>query len=103
MDRTDHTLVQHPPGLPEPSYVSLVLTTIAAELERTRNRRDLLTDIHLRRAYTVSVAAVTGRRNLPDPVANEVSQKVAGLLPDPAAVLTHGDCATRLRQLAEAV
>lgn len=94
---------QHTPPLPEPSYVSLTLSTIAAELERVANRRDLVTVIGLRRAYTVSVAAVTGTRNLPDPVANEVSEKVADLLPDPALTITHGECCTRLRQLAEAV
>lgn len=103
VDRTDHTLKQHPPGLPEPSYVSLTLTTIADELERTGNRRDILTNIALRRAYTVSIAAIVGRRNLPTPVANEVSQKVAELLPDPDLTATHGATADRLRQLAEAV
>lgn len=103
MKATDHAPQQHPPGLPEPSYASAVLTTMAAELERTGNRRDILTNIALRRAYTVSVAAIVGRRNLPDPVANEVSQKVADLLPDPDLTATHGATADRLRELAEAV
>lgn len=100
---TDQLNTKHPPGLPEPSYVSLTLTTMAAELERVANRRTLLTDLRLRSAYVASVAAVTGTRNLPDAVANEVGEKVADLLPDPALTITHGETVARLRQLAGAV
>ncbi|NUS13461.1 MAG: hypothetical protein HOY69_19005 [Streptomyces sp.] len=92
---------QHTPPLPEPSYASAVLTTMAAELERTGNRRDILTNIALRRAYTVSIAAKL--HQLPTAVADEVSQKVADLLPDPDLTATHGATADRLRELAEAV
>ena len=101
MDRTDHSPTQHPPGLPEPSYARQVITTIAAELERTGNRRDLVTGIDMRRAFTVSVAARL--HQLPTPVADEVSAKVADLLPDPALTITRSECTHRLRQLAEAV
>lgn len=101
MDRTDHQVAQHPPGLPEPSYASQVLTTMASELNRTGNRRDLVTDIRLRRAYTVAVAAKL--HQLPTAVADEVAVKVADLLPDPTLTITHGETVTRLRQLAEAV
>jgi hypothetical protein len=92
---------QPTPPLPEPTYASVVLTTVAAELERTGNRRDLVSDIALRRAFTVSVAARL--HTLPTAVADEVSKKVADLLPDPALIITRGACTLRLRQLAEAV
>lgn len=98
---TDHFPAQHPPGLPEPSYARQVITTIAAELERTGNRRDLVTDVSLRRAFTVSVAAKL--HSLPTPVADEVSTQVADLLPDPTLTITRSACVHRLRELAEAL
>ncbi|GED89335.1 hypothetical protein [Streptomyces sp. 6-11-2] len=74
---------------------------MADEVERAGNRRDLITHIALRRAYTVAVAAKL--HQLPTPVADEVSAKVAGLLPDPAATLLRSECTSRLRELTEAV
>ncbi|MFJ5151396.1 hypothetical protein ACIQCF_07370 [Streptomyces sp. NPDC088353] len=74
---------------------------MADEVERAGNQRDLITDIALRRAYTVAVAAKL--HQLPTLVADEVSAKVADLLPDPAATLLRGDCTSRLRELAEAM
>lgn len=101
MQATDHAWAQHPPGLAEPSYASLVLTTMASELERVTNRGTLVTEVRTRRAYVVSVAAVTGRRNLPDAVANEVGEKVARQLPPLPDTMTCHQYAQWLREIAE--
>lgn len=89
--------------LPEPSYVSTVLATIAAGLECSAPADTPVTDGVLRRAYNVAVATVTGIPNLPDNVANEVSEKTATLLPDIALDATRASYAQLLRDLAEAV
>ncbi len=100
---TDHVLTQHPPVLTEPSYVCTVLATMAADLECSAPADAPVTDGTLRRAYNVAVATVTGGRNLPDNVANEVSEQVAQLLPDIALDATHASYAQLLRDLAEAM
>lgn len=92
---------QHSPQLPEPSYASVVLTTMAAWMERVANRRRLLTEVGLRRAFTVAVAARL--HQLPTAVADEVAARVARMLPDCGPVTTHGQYAAVLRQLAEDV
>jgi hypothetical protein len=101
--RTDHVLDQHPPGLPEPSYARLTIESIARVLEMPGNRGRLISEPTLRRAYEISVATTVTVHNLPDPVANTVSERVAQLLPDAPANTTHGTYAQQLRQLAEAV
>jgi CRP-like cAMP-binding protein len=95
--------IQQPQGqpstpLPEPSYAQQVIETIAAELERTANRRRLLTEVGLRRAFTVSVAARL--HHLPTAVANEGADHVAELLPDTGPLITHGEYALHLREIA---
>ncbi|MGW4042983.1 hypothetical protein [Streptomyces sp. NPDC004721] len=98
-NRTDQPLPQHTPALPEPSYARQVLDVIVDELERTGNRRRLLTEVGLRRAFTVAVAAKL--HALPTAVANEVSEQVAKLLPNTGPVITHGGYATLLREIAQ--
>jgi hypothetical protein len=92
---------QHTPPLPEPSYARQVIEVMAAELERTGNRRRLLTEVGLRRAFTVAVAAKL--HTLPTVVANEVADRVAALLPGSGPLDTHGAYAQQLRKIAEAV
>jgi hypothetical protein len=99
--RTDRPPERPTPAIPEPSYAQQVIGCMAAELERTGNHRDLITDITLRRMFTVAVAAKL--HQLPTPVADEVASKVADRLPDPALTITLGDCITRLRETAEAL
>lgn len=98
--RTDQALAQHPPGLPEPSYASRTLTTIA-ELVDLARPDSLIGELGLRRLFTVAVA--TELHDLPTNVADEVSAKVDGLLPPLAPESTCGPYAQQLRQLAEAV
>lgn len=94
------TTLAHP-VLPEPSYASTVIATMADELERTGNRRRLLTEVGLNRAFTVAVAARL--HALPTIVADEVSERVARLLPPLAPDTTCGQYAPLLRTLAGVV
>lgn len=89
---------QHSPALPEPSYARQVIEAIATELERPANRRRLLTEVGLRRAFNTAVAVRL--HQLPTPVANEVSDRVAAMLPDSTPAATHGQYAEVLRELA---
>ncbi|GAB2731684.1 hypothetical protein [Streptomyces bullii] len=98
--RTDQPPDQ-PTPLPGPSYVRQVLDCMADEMERLSNRRRLLTEVGLRRAFNVAVA--TQLHELPTAVADEASDKAAELLPDTGPIITHGEYATLLRQVAEAV
>jgi hypothetical protein len=74
---------------------------MADELERTNLRRQLLDDIHTRRAFTVAVAARL--HTLPTVVGNEVSERVAKLLPPLAPDSTTSTYAPLLRTLARTV
>ncbi|MFB7461266.1 hypothetical protein [Streptomyces sp. NPDC056188] len=87
---------QKPPEPPSPelSHAHRVLTVMADELERLSNRRRLLTEVGLRRAYTAAIGTV------PAEVADAVGDQVAALLPGSGPTITHGDYARLLRQIA---
>jgi hypothetical protein len=103
VDRTDHTPAQHPPGLPEPSYARRLLDAIADVMEFPSNRDRILDEPDRRRIFNLTVATIVTVQDLPDPVANETSEKVARLLPPIDDGTTHSAYAQQLRQLAEAV
>lgn len=100
-NRTDHAPTQHPPGLPEPSYARIVVEGIACNIDLKGYGTYPLSDDTRRRAFNVAVAQHLYA--LPDPVANEVSEKVAAALPPLTYGVTHREYATQLHQLAEAV
>ncbi|MFB6955484.1 hypothetical protein ACFCYB_00250 [Streptomyces sp. NPDC056309] len=97
MDRKATPAPPEPPGSPhgEPSHVRSVLDVMAHELERLSNRRRLLTEVGLRRAFTAAIGTV------PTEVADEVGDRVTALLPDTGPVITHGGYATLLREIAQ--
>ncbi|MFD4968930.1 hypothetical protein [Streptomyces sp. NPDC058424] len=72
-----------------------MLDVMADELERLSNRRRLLTEVGLHRAFTAAIGTV------PTEVAFEVGDHVTALLPDTGPVITHGGYATLLREIAQ--
>lgn len=102
-NRTDQPAAQPTPVLPEPSYARLSLQAMAGDLEQTEPAATPMTEPALHRAYVVCVAKVTGCLNLPDPVADEVSEKVGRLLPPINPGITYGEYAPLLRTLARTV
>lgn len=96
---TDHAPTQHPPGLPEPSYARRTLEAVADNLWLSRFHENLLSEDDRRRAFNVAVA--TALHELPDAVANEVSEKVAKALPPLDGSLTLAQYALWLREIAE--
>lgn len=93
MDRNDR-----PPEQPTP-HARTVIEAIAAYMEAPPNRGRLLTRIGVQRAFNIAVAARL--HDLPTAVADEVSDRVAELLPDTGPTITHGEYAKLLRQVAE--
>ena len=103
MQATDHQVEQHPPGLPEPSYARRTMEAVADNLWLSAFHENLLSDRDRRRAFNVAVATTVTDYELPDAVANEVSEKVAHALPPITNGITQGQYALQLRRLAEAV
>ncbi|MGW5123264.1 hypothetical protein ACWEQ7_04215 [Streptomyces sp. NPDC004069] len=97
MDRKATPAPPEPPGSPhgETSHTRSVLGVMVDELERTANRRRLLTEVGLRRAFTAAIGTV------PTEVADKVGDRVTALLPDTGPVITHGGYATLLREIAQ--
>lgn len=85
--------------LTEPSYAARTITRIAEHLEQRGGRQ--LTDGKLRRAFTVAAAAEL--HTLPDPVANQVTEKVARLLPPLRPGITSSEYVPLLNTLARTV
>lgn len=89
---------QPTPTPPEPSHVRRVLDAIADELERPSNRRRLLTEVGLRRAFNTAVEAKLN--SVPTEIGDQAADQAAEMLPDSGPVITHGAYARLLREVA---
>lgn len=96
-NRTDQPPDQPTPALPEPSYASQVLTLAAAELERMGKAR-VITEINLRRAFRVAVAARL--HSLPTVVADKAAATAWAAIPPGIEGNTHRVQAAVLRGVA---
>lgn len=99
---TDQRVVQPSPALPEPSYARQVIDRIT-ELLTLAKPDSLVSSIGLRRVFTVAVAEQVTLLNLPDAVANTVTERVDRLLPPVAPDTTVEAYTGLLRTLARTV
>lgn len=93
---------QTTPVLPEPSYARQIIDRIADRVALAAPH-SLVSTPGLHRAFTVAVAEQVTALGLPDPVANEVTERVSRLLPPLASDTTVGAYTGLLRTLARTV